>query len=63
MHMWIITVLFWGALVHILEICLLFLVFSLTGMVSSSSTDSLVCEALGTEGVQRLRQRWRGMAW
>lgn len=43
--------LFLETLVQILEICLLFSMFSLSGMVSSSSTDSLVCVAVGTEGV------------
>jgi len=34
-----------------------FLLFSLTGMGSSSSTDSLVCVAVGPEGVQKLHRR------
>lgn len=39
-----------------------FLFFSLTAMDSSGSTDSLVYVAVGTEGVQKLHQRWCGVA-
>lgn len=49
MHIWIISVLFLKTLFCILEISLFFFfLFSLNGMVSSSSTDSLVCVAVGT---------------
>lgn len=54
--------LFLGTVVQILEIHLLFSMFPVTGMVSSSPAGSLVCVAVGTQGVQRLCQRWCGMA-